>query len=289
MVEDKYGIRPLQEKMLDLLKKFIEMCDKNELTYFACGGTCLGAVRHNGFIPWDDDLDVFMPRPDYEKLWKKCGGIDKTGKYMLCRTTQEKNYHHRVMQLVNLETTFINRRSIKEDIEHGVYIDIIPLDARPDTFIKKLTQSLDCILFSVYNIQNLPEFNGGKLQKIMVGLLLKAVKSPEHRYKIWSRAEKRMSQYDWKTADEVIELTTAFKNLWKPRPQKWFNGVVKHDFEDIQINLMAEYEKYLTQGFGDYMKLPPESEQHPRHNTVLIDLEHSYKVYRGKAYLVEKE
>ena len=74
MIKDNaYGIAPLQEKMLNLLKVLIKMCEENNLTYFACGGTCLGAVRHDGFIPWDDDLDVFMPRPDYEKLWELCG------------------------------------------------------------------------------------------------------------------------------------------------------------------------------------------------------------------------
>ena len=286
MIKDNaYGIAPLQEKMLNLLKVLIKMCEENNLTYFACGGTCLGAVRHDGFIPWDDDLDVFMPRPDYEKLWELCGGLDETGNYMLCRTTREKNYHHRVMQLVDLNTTFINERSVNEDIEHGVYIDIIPMDARASTFLGKIEQAVDCILYSVYNIQVLPEFNGGKAERLATALLLKLVQNPDKRYRIWSSAEKRMTKYDGNKAEEAIELTTAVSNLRKYRPKSWFESVVKHKFEDTEINLPVEYKKYLKQGFGNYMELPPVESRHPRHNTVFVDLDHSYIDYRGKYYL----
>ena len=156
---NEFGIANLQTIMLDILKEFIRVCKENELTYYACGGTCIGALRHNGFIPWDDDLDVFMPRPDYEKLWEIRDQF--TGeKYKLCRTTKEKNYHHRVQQLVDLKTTFINQRSVNEDIEHGVYIDILPIDACAPTKAKRFSQMIQAMLYSVYNIQCLPEFHG---------------------------------------------------------------------------------------------------------------------------------
>ncbi|MBQ9904896.1 MAG: LicD family protein, partial [Synergistaceae bacterium] len=104
------------------------MCDKHNLRYWIAGGSLIGVIRHQGFIPWDDDLDVFMPRPDYEKMWSLLGGAMIDGHFVLCRTNRGKNYHHRVMQLVDTETTFIHSRCRDEDIEHGVYIDIIPLD-----------------------------------------------------------------------------------------------------------------------------------------------------------------
>ena len=103
--DNTYGIAPLQDKMLDILKHFISVCEKNGIRYCACGGTCIGALHHQGFIPWDDDLDVFMPRPDYEKLWQLYDN-SKEPKFKLCRTTPDKNYHHRVMQMVDLNTTF---------------------------------------------------------------------------------------------------------------------------------------------------------------------------------------
>ena len=94
MVKDNtFGIADLQDKMLDILKYFIKICDENGLRYWAGGGTCLGALRHGGFIPWDDDLDIFMPRPDYERLYKIWRNVSTNKQYKLCRTTRKKNYH----------------------------------------------------------------------------------------------------------------------------------------------------------------------------------------------------
>ena len=83
--DNSFGIAGLQEKMLNLLCELIRVCEENHLTYWACGGTCIGALRHSGFIPWDDDLDVFMPREDYEKLWRTRKQFDSK-KFILCRT-----------------------------------------------------------------------------------------------------------------------------------------------------------------------------------------------------------
>lgn len=288
MVKDNsYGIAPLQDKMLDILKHFISVCEENGLCYSACGGTCIGALRHQGFIPWDDDLDVFMPRPDYEKLWQIYDN-SKEPKFKLCRTTSEKNYHHRVMQMVDIDTTFINKRSQNEDIEHGVYIDIIPLDACPSSPFKRISQIVNSVLFSVYNIQNLPEFNGGKMMRAAVGLLLKLVKDPKKRVRIWQKAEKKMLKCEWGSSAKIVELTTNFKSLTHPYTKEWFlDWTRKETFEDIEIVVPNGVEKYLTQFFGDYMQLPPVEDRHPRHNTVLIDLENSYTKYKGKYYCID--
>ena len=283
---NEFGIANLQTIMLDILKEFIRVCKENELTYYACGGTCIGALRHNGFIPWDDDLDVFMPRPDYEKLWEIRDQF--TGeKYKLCRTTKEKNYHHRVQQLVDLNTTFINQRSVNEDIEHGVYIDILPLDACAPTKPGRIQQVLQAMLYSVYNVQCVPEFHGGRLFQKIVDIMLKAVPNDEARYKIWSSCERKMTKYEWSNASSVVELAASMKVLLNPYPKAWFEGVKTHQFEDIVINLPSGVDKYLSQVFGDYMQLPPEDKRHPVHNTVLINLDHPYTQYRGKKYCIQ--
>ena len=285
MVKDNsFGIAPLQDKMLDILKYFISICNKYNLRYWAGGGTCLGALRHQGFIPWDDDLDVFMPRPDYETLYKVWKDASLDPKYKLCRTTKEKNYHHRVIQIVDLTTTFINKRSVNEDIEHGVYIDIIPMDAASDSKLGKMRQAIDAIKFSIYNIQTLPEFQGGKMMRGVTILFLDSVKNPDKRYSIWTKAEKRMTKYDWENADEAIELTTSFSSIFKTWPRKWFN-YRKAQFEDIEICIPSGAEEYMTAVYGDYMKLPPKEEQCVKHNTVYIDLEHPYTDYKGIYYL----
>ena len=281
--DNGFGIAELQDKMLCLLCELIRVCEENDLTYWACGGTCIGALRHNGFIPWDDDLDVYMPREDYEKLWRIKDKFD-SNRFVLCRTTNEKNYHHRVQQLVDVNTTFINQRSVNEDIEHGVYIDIIPMDACAPSGFPRLSQIYNSILFSIYNIQCLPEFHGGKLFRFCVKTALKLVPNVEKRNRLWSKCEKKMIRWSWSSSNKVVELASSFHVLLNPYPKEWFSGVRKHQFEDIEINIPIGVEDYLTQVFGDYMSFPPESEQHPRHNTVKVDLNRSYKDYKGIFY-----
>ena len=288
MPNDTYGYGALQTEMLDILKRFIGLCETYQCAYWACGGTLIGAIRHNGFIPWDDDLDVFMPRPDYEKLWAHKEEINASGPMKLVRTTREKNYHHRVMRLVDTETTFINARCIHEDIEHGVYIDIIPMDACAKNPFSRLGQIVSSIFFSVYNVQTLPELHGGKAYRALVGTLLKLVPSPERRYRIWSRNEKRMQKAEWGTTPKAVELACSLGVLLRPYPAEWFAAVEKHPFEDTEINIPIGYDAYLRQVFGDYMLLPPEEKRIPRHNTVKLDLENSYTKYRGIEYLAEK-
>lgn len=286
--DDSFHIAALQEKMLELLEELIRFCEENGLTYYACGGTCIGAIRHDGFIPWDDDLDVFMPRADYEKLWTLRDKFDKE-RYKLCRSTLEKNYHHRVMQLVDLNTTFINRRSVNEDIEHGVYIDILPMDVCASGGFGYFRQKVLSILYSVYNVQCLPEFHGGKFFRLAVGFLLKVVPDKKKRYNIWSKCEKKMTRYQPDDSPRLVELTAALKELRHPYPKEWFSSVIKHKFEDIEINIPVGYDNYLRQVFGDYMALPDLSEQRPRHNTVFVDLNNSYKKYKGIYYCVDKK
>ncbi len=286
--DDSFGIACLQDKMLDILKYFIAFCQKNHLRYWAGGGTCLGALRHEGFIPWDDDLDVFMPRSDYELFWKLWNeDRNNNGKYQLCRTTEEKNYHHRVMQIVDTSTTFINRRSVDEDIEHGVYIDIIPMDMCAKGKMNRALQIYHAIVFSIYNVQCIPEFQGGKLMRFGTALLLQIVKDKRKRTDIWKKAERKMISEDQSKANNVVELTTSFKSLLRPWPSEWF-GERTQKFEDIELSIPSQAEKYMTAIYGDYMKLPPTEEQKVRHNTVFIDLEHSYRDYKGKYYCVRR-
>ena len=289
MVKDNsYGIAPLQDKMLDILKHFISVCEENGLRYCACGGTCIGALRHQGFIPWDDDLDVYMPRPDYEKLWQIYDNSAEP-KFKLCRTTSEKNYHHRVMQMVDVETTFINKRSQNEDIEHGVYIDIIPLDACPSNPLKRVWQIYNSVVFSVYNIACLPELHGGKTMRLAVKVMLALVRNPKRRYNIWKKAEKRMQCAVWGTTERIVELASSFKTLRTPYPKNWFQfGGRMERFEGIYVCVPDRAEEYLTLVFGNYMTLPSKAERLPRHNTVLLDLDHSYTSYKGVFYCVNK-
>jgi len=287
--DNSCGIADLQDKMLDILKEFDALCSKYGLRYWMAGGSLLGVMRHRGFIPWDDDLDVFMPRPDYEKLWSLIGRRKQDGHYVLCRTTAKKNYHHRVMQLVDVNTTFVHSRSKDEDVEHGLYIDIIPLDGCPDNKLQRLSQIVNAIVYSIYNIQCPPEYNGGKLTGIITlatKIMLAVVKDPKKRYRIWKRAEKKMTRYPWDSCRQVKSICAGFDVLIHPFEKEWFVGERKGPFEDFEVSIPAKTEEYLKTKYNDYMKVPPKEQQVVRHHTEFIDLNTPYTVYRGKYYLV---
>lgn len=284
--DNSCGIAEFQDKLLDILKVFISVCEKNGFRYWLAGGTCLGAIRHQGFIPWDDDLDVYMPRDDYEKMWDLLKNKKIEEHYVLCRTSEKRNYHHRVIQMVDINTTFVHSPNINEDIEHGIYIDIIPLDACPNKKSGQLLQIFNAILFSVYNIQCKPEYNGGKLTKLMsfgTSVLLALKQKPAVRYKIWKKAEKRMVNYEWESCGLVKCITSQFHELMTAFPKEWFNER-KVQFEDIQAVVPANAEEYCQAMYGDYMSLPPKEKQIVRHNTEYISLDEPYKKYRGIYY-----
>ncbi|MCR5060501.1 MAG: LicD family protein [Saccharofermentans sp.] len=289
VADNTYGIADFQTELLFILQEFIRICEKYNLRWWAVGGTCIGALRHNGFVPWDDDLDVAMPRLDYEKLWSLRDEINKNNRFILTRTDRDKNYHHRVMQLVDTQTTFIHSRSADEDIEHGVYIDILPMDGCAHGKIGYCRQVINAMLYSVYNIQCLPEYNDGKAVKIATAIALSIIRNPNTRYRIWKHCEKQFTKYAGEDYKKIAQLTCDTKSMLHPYNASWFVSVKKHVFENIEINLPIGAESYLNQYFGDYMKLPPESSRHPVHNTKYIDLNHSYIQYKGVYYCVSPE
>lgn len=288
MLVKESDIPELQHVMLDILGCFIQLCNENNLRYWLGGGTCLGAVRNGGFIPWDDDLDVFMPRPDYEKFRALYKNQLLHDHYKIVVTDEGKNYHHRVMQIVDVNTTFIVSGNENDDIEHGVYIDIIPFDACPKNPIKRVRQIFNSIVFSIYNIQRLPRYQGGAAMKFLVSALLALVKDPHKRFLLWKHAEEKIICADWDHCETVVETVTSFKSLLKPKPRKWFE-TKDIAFENIVAKIPVGADEYMTGVYGNYRELPPKEEQVPRHDLLFMDLQQSYLRYKGEKYLIHPD
>ncbi|PIO83023.1 hypothetical protein BSQ39_05270 [Loigolactobacillus backii] len=214
-------MRSLQLKELEILKYFKKICEENNLSFFLGGGSCIGALRHDGFIPWDDDVDVLMLRPDYEKLYDIWKSVADKNKYSICRTTKKQNYSHAAMTINDNYSTFINFRTKDFDVNQGVSIDVLPMDAYPTGKHQQLSQYINAILFSIYSVQRLPDHQG-KMLRYLAALPLELVKSKKVRYTIWNHAEKSMTKYPLKKTNQVRELVSGFKTLSRILPKEWF-------------------------------------------------------------------
>lgn len=281
------SIKQIQDKMLEILVYFRDFCEANQLKFTLCGGTCLGAVRHKGFIPWDDDIDVFMLREDYEKLQELWEKNADTSRYSCVRSNETINIHHSATEIKDNNTTFINKHSVDSDIHHGLMIDVIPIDGVPESGWRKLLQMMDSMIYCCFNFQRLPEHKG-KVIYFATKLMLNIFRSPRIRYKLWKSAETRLAKYGTGNCTKVASFGEGATIMRMHFPREWFEDVAYMDFEGYRMPVPSDVDAYLKISFGDYMKLPPQEEQVARHNAVFIDLENSYKKYKGIYYYIDK-
>ncbi len=269
------SLRKLQLRELDTLVYFKNFCEMNKLTFFMCGGGCIGALRNKGFIPWDDDIDILMPRDDYERLyrlWKN----DEHERFKLLRTDDNVFTGNLFITVVDVATTCVKANQAHLDIPFGIMMDVFPLDGCPSGRFKRKLQKINAMIYSLFLAQIVPEKHGG-LMAFGSRVLLSVFRSPKIREKIWRGAERRMTKYKISDCEYITELCEGVYSMQNEYPKELFASAVYKEFEGIMVPVPIGYDKYLTMAFGDYMRLPPEEERKPHHDILVIDTEKSYK------------
>lgn len=262
-------LRELQLKSLEIMIHFKKFCEDNNLLCYLCGGCCIGAIRHGGFIPWDDDVDVMMPREDYEKLSKLWRDTEK---YVLLRTRKEKFCGHIFTTIVDKTTTLIREENKNSDVSKGVAIDVFPLDGCPKTKFARKLQMFWAMIYSLYLAQIAP-VNHGKLISLVGKLLLGVVPSKNLRHKIWKFSEKQMSKHKIKDCAHITELCAGPGYMKNEYPKEIFSSAVLKNFEGHELPLPVGYDTYLKIAFKNYMGMPPKEKQKPHHNILYVDLD----------------
>lgn len=272
--QDKSRLRQIQ---LDMLNEFIRICEKENLRYFVVGGTALGAVRHKGFIPWDDDIDVAMPRKDYEKFMEVAQSYLPNHLFLQNFIT-DKEYINNFAKIRNSNTTFVESSCATIKMNHGIYLDVFPLDGFSDNEIKgKIFLFKDRILkIRIGNIHvKILKIQRSTLKKIL-DIILKII-YPDFKKAVLKR-EQLLKKYPYETSNIVANFCGAW-GIKEIMPKEVFGNGIKGVFEGIEVILPEKYDEYLTRMYGNYMELPPVDKRIAHHFCDIIDFEKSYLEY----------
>ncbi len=276
---DTSTLRELQQLELEILKTFIDICTKLKLRWFAQGGTVLGAVRHQGFIPWDDDIDVAMPRKDYEIFLKEAP--DYLPAHLFLQTYKtDPGYLRAFAKIRNSNTTFIETACKNIDMNHGIYIDVFPLDGYSNSTISDITYKFKKIVYD----SKIDEGFYYPTPPVITrkNKCIRPIANILNRHRSLSEAvelkDKLVQRFDYDKCETVGNLLGA----WFYReivPKSFYGEGVTHSFENIDIIIPSQYDLYLSHMYGDYMKLPSEKEQVTHHPCEVIDLHNPYQQY----------
>ena len=176
-------LRLLQQKNKEILAVIDDFCDKNHLMHYLCGGACIGALRHGDMIPWDDDIDMMMPRADYERFCTLWPEQMKGTPYVLCRDDDEHYYRSLLTAIVDTRTTFIKERQVDLDIPHGIRVEVFPLDAVPKGKWHRRMQILYALLFQMYTLREAP-ISRGRFFHVVGKILLGLVPTAHGRHRV---------------------------------------------------------------------------------------------------------
>lgn len=282
-MKEQVEIRELQLKELEILKEFIRVCNILNLKYFLGNGTLIGCIRHQGFIPWDDDIDVNMPREDYDKFMQEGQKILKS-EYFLQNYKTDKEYTQAFAKIRNSETTFIESTVKELNINHGVYIDIFPLDGYNPK--EKIINMLNEKRIALYNVKIAKIYSIYKEPNTMKQKLIERISNTIYNKtstnQLLEKEEKIARRHEYNKSEYVC------CHSWNPAPSKLYmpkeyfgKGVIK-EFEGIKVKVPENYDAYLKRIYGNYMELPPEEKRIAHHYNEIIDLNKSYKEYIKK-------
>ena len=259
------------------LHKFEEICETHQLTYFCVGGTVIGAVRHGGMIPWDDDIDVAMPRPDYDRFLNLCKTID-LGHYELA-TPEMKGYPFFFSKFCDKNTSLIEIENVP--CLYGIFIDIFPIDgtssdkaeaAQMMKNFKRISNKIDATIahltFGEYLSLLFQPKQWGRMAFQTAAFLLGR---ETIRTRLINKLNAIATSHDFNASQYIANYGGACAEK-EIHPKEWILPLTKKHFEDTEVYIPGNYHEYLTQMYGDYMQLPPVEKRISHHNHAFVDL-----------------
>lgn len=280
-IRNDYHVSNMMKKVwaveLDLIAELLRVCDKYQLPVYSCGGTTLGAVRHSGFVPWDDDVDMMMYRDDYEKLCR-ISKQEFTEPYFFQTEDTDPGSARGHAQLRNSSTTAIlnAEKEKKVRFNQGIFIDIFPLDNLQENTEdrKRFLESEDKLLHLSHRLLKGPSCSEQSIQKKIKRIIYSMAQVLPIGKWIYRSFEKQAQQYNGEETEYVgIVALGSEKFVW---PRKDIMNPVQMRFEMIDIPVPADYDRVLEKTYGDW-RTPVRGGA--LHGGIFFDPEESYKKY----------
>ena len=257
----------LQNKLLEILTWFIKFLEDNNITYYAVGGTLLGAVRHKGFIPWDDDVDIAIPRPEYNRLIKI---FNKKREHYVLETPYDgnKDYLYTYSKLYDTNTTLVERQ--RKPLKRGVFIDIFPLDGAGNSyeealsFYKKNNKSNSLLIAKTCAIRKQRKWYKNIL--IILARLIPFVNLKNLSLKV----DNGFSRKGYEENLYVSNFCGSYRTK-EINEKRIFGKPQEFEFENIKIKGPEYPNEYLNRIYGDWKELPPTEKRGVQHSFLKID------------------
>ena len=280
--EAPYDLRRLQLMQLEILKEVKRVCEKHNFKFFIMNGTCLGAVRHHGSIPWDDDIDIGMYAEDFDKFVRCQKDFDS--KYFIQTIDTDPEFRTMIARVRLAGTTIIEKEFEDCDCNQGVFIDIYPLFGYPSNKVKAQIRSWESLLYRLLLADSAPK-NHGKAAVLVGNTVHKILPKRLKKSMIKNLAKKLRSEP--KDSEWVAFLygmdVHVFSTIKYPRTM--FGEPSMLTYEGEMLPGPTDWDSYLKLRYKDYMKLPPKEKQSSYHSFEFVDLDHSYLDYKGIKYL----
>lgn len=265
--DDLNNIHSIQIKAL---REIDRLCIKHGINYSLAYGTLLGAVRHKGFIPWDDDVDLVMLRKDYDKFGEICKK-ELCGAYFYQSHDTESEYFRLYNKIRVNGTVFKEVAHENHSIHQGVYIDIFPLDYVPDNFFKRKIQ---CIQYEFWHIilssRYISIHNRDGIKRI-IAKLISLLSGPVKLDFIYKQLIRITTKYNHSKQHMVYNFETPYKkkDLFCG---KYFEDTVREKFENIEVSVIKNRDFILSTIYGNYMKLPKKEQRQTQHKLIEFKL-----------------
>lgn len=270
-------LEELQKVLLDILDVTQATLEKHHINPFLVAGSCLGAVRHGGIIPWDDDIDIGLLRDDYEKAREILINELPEG-YIYCDERTEKEYPYSFGKVKKLGTAFVHETDAHLNIHHGIYIDVFPFDAFPEdeSLAKKQFEACQKLRQRLCS-KNLGYKKGDKLRPIWQLPIIFIGHLFVNKKRTQQKLHSVITQYnDDKNSKYLFNFLSVY-GMKERVERNWMLNLSKIEFDGISASIPQDYDDYLTYLYGDYMTPPPEDKRATHHAPYFLSTTEEYK------------